>query len=191
MRLSRRARIILSVCLAQTLLSSLLCLAYFSRHGPLTNPLRFAPYEDPVALNASAADLIPRIIHQTTRDAAQATGNAAWADAHQSVVDLHPGYEIKHWTDATIRAFLKQHYPWFMRTFDAYPQPIQRVDAFRYFALYHYGGVYVDFDIGANKPFDILLKVRVAARLAETGGCCPPSSQPSRESEERFQKHAG
>ncbi len=37
-------------------------------------------------------------------------------------------------------------YPWFLDTWDAYPFDIERADAIRYFALAHYGGVYLDLD---------------------------------------------
>lgn len=35
--------------------------------------------------------------------------------------------------------------------------PIQRADAIRYFVLYHYGGVYIDLDIGCRSRLDSLL----------------------------------
>lgn len=61
------------------------------------------------------------------------------------------------WTDAGSREFIAEHYSWFLDTFDAYPYPIQRADAIRYFALHHYGGVYIDLDIGCLRPLDPLL----------------------------------
>lgn len=61
------------------------------------------------------------------------------------------------WTDDSSREFIKTHYSWFLGTFDAYTYPIQRADAIRYFVLYHYGGVYVDLDIGCLRPLDPLL----------------------------------
>ena len=61
------------------------------------------------------------------------------------------------WTDATSREFIAKEYPWFLDTFDGYTYPIQRADAIRYFILYHYGGVYMDIDIGCQRPVDSLL----------------------------------
>ena len=61
------------------------------------------------------------------------------------------------WTDASSREFIAEHYSWFLDTFDAYPYPIQRADAIRYFVLHHYGGVYIDLDIGCLRPLDPLL----------------------------------
>jgi inositol phosphorylceramide mannosyltransferase catalytic subunit len=42
-------------------------------------------------------------------------------------------------------------------TYDGYEYTIQRADVIRYFVLYHYGGIYLDLDIGCNKPIDPLL----------------------------------
>lgn len=61
------------------------------------------------------------------------------------------------WTDASAREFIAQHYSWFLDTFDGYTYPIQRADVIRYFVLYHYGGVYMDLDMGCIRPMDPLL----------------------------------
>lgn len=65
--------------------------------------------------------------------------------------------EYKLWTDASAREFIAEHYPWFLDTFDGYTYPIQRADAIRYFVLYHFGGIYIDLDIGCLRPLDPLL----------------------------------
>lgn len=61
------------------------------------------------------------------------------------------------WTDASAREFIARHYDWFLDTFDGYTYPIQRADAIRYFVLYHYGGVYIDLDMGCLHRMDPLL----------------------------------
>lgn len=61
------------------------------------------------------------------------------------------------WTDADSREFIAQHYTWFLDTFDNYEYVIQRADAIRYFVLHHYGGIYLDLDIGCLRPLDPLL----------------------------------
>jgi len=40
-----------------------------------------------------------------------------------------------------------KEYPWFLETFDSYPYNIERADVIRYFALYHFGGIYLDLDL--------------------------------------------
>jgi len=65
--------------------------------------------------------------------------------------------EYMLWTDAGSREFIAQNYHWFLDTFDSYPYAIQRADAIRYFVLHHYGGVYMDLDIGCLRRLDPLL----------------------------------
>ena len=55
------------------------------------------------------------------------------------------------WTDASIRILIEHHYRSFLPLFDSYRYNIQRIDAARYFILYHYGGVYMDLDVGCQK----------------------------------------
>jgi mannosyltransferase OCH1-like enzyme len=40
-----------------------------------------------------------------------------------------------------------------LKVWDNYPFPIQRADAIRYFALYHYGGIYLDMDTICHEVF--------------------------------------
>jgi inositol phosphorylceramide mannosyltransferase catalytic subunit len=70
------------------------------------------------------------------------------------------------WSDESSREFIAEYYSWFLDTFDAYTYPIQRADAIRYFVLYHYGGVYLDLDVGCLRPLDPLLVYPVV--LAKT-----------------------
>lgn len=72
---------------------------------------------------------------------------------------MHSEYML--WTDATAREFIAEYYPWFLDTFDGYTYPIQRADVIRYFVLYHYGGIYIDLDIGCLRPLDSLLSYPV------------------------------
>ncbi len=50
------------------------------------------------------------------------------------------------WTEKASRDFIELEYPWFLKTYDRYSFPVQRVDAVRYFLLLHYGGIYIDLD---------------------------------------------
>lgn len=72
-----------------------------------------------------------------------------------------PLSEFKLWSDAASRVFIAEHYPWFLPTFDGYTYPIQRADVIRYFVLHHYGGIYMDLDIGCRRNLDPLLYFRV------------------------------
>ncbi|GAA5901664.1 hypothetical protein JCM8208_001570 [Rhodotorula glutinis] len=97
---------------------------------------------------------IPKIIHATWKTD---TVPVRWAEVRQGCIDLHPDYEFKLWSDAASRAFIAEHYPWFLSTFDGYTYPIQRADVIRYFVLHHFGGIYMDLDIGCRRNLDPFL----------------------------------
>ncbi|MBA6438272.1 glycosyltransferase [Streptomyces sp. GMR22] len=101
--------------------------------------------------------VIPRIIHQTWKDADVPAAWRRWAESWRR---HHPGWEYRLWTDADNRAFLAARYPWFLPVYDGYPEPIMRADAVRYFLLDHFGGVYADLDFEALRPLDGLLEGR-------------------------------
>ena len=102
-----------------------------------------------------APPAIPKILHQTWKDTfippALARFQRTWK-MH------HPDCAYLLWTDADNRKFIRRHYPWFLHIYDSYPEHIMRVDAIRYFLLYHYGGVYVDLDFECVKPLGPLLR---------------------------------
>ncbi|RBR20132.1 uncharacterized protein FIESC28_05411 [Fusarium coffeatum] len=95
---------------------------------------------------------IPRILHQTAKNE---TIPDIWVDSQESCLTTYSSYEYKLWTDDGARSFLATEYPWFLQVWDNYPFPIQRADAIRYFALYHYGGIYLDMDTICHETFPI------------------------------------
>ena len=102
----------------------------------------------------TSAQLIPKVLHQTYIDE---NIPAHWQPAQKSCIDLHDDYEYILWTDKKSRDFIAAMYPWFLQTFDRYPYPIQRADTIRYFILVHYGGIYLDLDVGCRRRLDPFL----------------------------------
>jgi hypothetical protein len=49
---------------------------------------------------------------------------------------------------------MKTYYPKWLDTFLSFPEPIQRADFFRWVALYHCGGCYVDMDCTCTSSLD-------------------------------------
>ncbi|WP_326601725.1 glycosyltransferase [Streptomyces sp. NBC_01800] len=94
------------------------------------------------------------MIHQTWKDADVPPEWQKWADSWRI---HHPGWGYRLWTDADNRAFLQEHYPWFLPVYDGYPEAIMRADAIRYFLLDHFGGLYVDLDFECLKPVTEIL----------------------------------
>ncbi|CAM4811486.1 unnamed protein product [Rotaria magnacalcarata] len=99
---------------------------------------------------------IPRIIHQTWKDASIPP---RWNLSVRSVRKLNADhFEYRLWTDNDMHEFVREKEPdVYANTFLTYSHNIQRVDAFRYILLYHLGGVYIDMDAGCSKSLDILL----------------------------------
>ncbi|GAB5554778.1 MAG: hypothetical protein Sapg2KO_43690 [Saprospiraceae bacterium] len=97
---------------------------------------------------------IPKILHQTWKDKTVPSVYLAFQKSWQKHL---PDWKYRLWTDEENRAFIAKHYNWFLTIYDAYPQAIMRVDAVRYFWMYHFGGLYVDLDFEALKSVEPLL----------------------------------
>ena len=106
-------------------------------------------------LPASLIEMIPHIIHQTWKNNRIP---AVWKEAVERCKNIHKTFKYMLWTDDTMKKFVKEEYPEFYKTYNAYPNPIQRCDAFRYLVLYKYGGIYIDMDLKCNKILTPLLK---------------------------------
>jgi len=86
---------------------------------------------------------IPHIIHQTWSSHSIPFIFKQWM---HSWISHHPGWQYYFWTDSDIKHLIANCYPYFLSTFNNYPDTGYRVDAFRYFVLYEFGGVYADID---------------------------------------------
>jgi mannosyltransferase OCH1-like enzyme len=98
--------------------------------------------------------IIPKIIHQTYKTFDSIPDK--WLYTQQLVRTHNADFEYMFWTDVTLREFLHANYPYFLSTYDSYRYTIQRIDAVRYFLLYHYGGFYIDLDIGISLVPDFI-----------------------------------
>jgi len=102
---------------------------------------------------------IEKIIHQTYKsEALLAVDHPEWKDTPRLWKEAHPKWKYIFWSDQSSREFIEKEYPWFLETYDSYPKPIQRADAIRYFALYHFGGLYADMDLTPRKNIEGLLQ---------------------------------
>ncbi|KAI1334677.1 nucleotide-diphospho-sugar transferase [Xylariaceae sp. FL0016] len=110
----------------------------------------------------SATPIIPKILHQVYHDWSDPDGDGTtampedWEAARQSCIALNPDWEYKLWTAKSSRDFIQDKFPWFLDTYDGYRYPVQRVDVIRYFALRHFGGIYIDLDNGCAQPLDAM-----------------------------------
>jgi hypothetical protein len=60
---------------------------------------------------------------------------------------LNPDFEWRFFDDAEVADFVAREFPEHRRTFESFPVPIQRIDFFRYLAVYRLGGFYFDLDV--------------------------------------------
>jgi len=89
--------------------------------------------------------VLPKIIHHQWKTKDIPPKFKAW---HQKWFELYPEPEYTHmlWTDEAARDLIKEHYSWFLDTYDNYNFGIKRADATRYFYLHHHGGLHADLD---------------------------------------------
>jgi hypothetical protein len=99
--------------------------------------------------------VIPRILHQTWKDAEVPERWRALAAGWRA---RHPDWAYRLWTDADLRRLVADHYPELLSTFEAYDHEICRVDTARYLLLHRHGGVYVDLDFECLRPIGPLLE---------------------------------
>lgn len=98
----------------------------------------------------------PAIIHQTWKTEKIPVRFQPFVTSWKT---KNPDWHHVLWTDRDCKQFMKTNYPGFLGLYNAYDEKIKRIDAFRYFLLHHYGGLYVDMDFECLKSFDALIDV--------------------------------
>lgn len=121
-------------------------------------PSHITEYHLRKLVNDTSRPRIPRIIHQTWKSEHVPSH---WQETVQSVRQLNADqFEYRLWTDDQMHEFVRQVEPnFYEQTFLTYSLDIQRVDAFRYVLLYHFGGVYIDMDNGCRQSLESLLDI--------------------------------
>jgi len=98
----------------------------------------------------------PMIIFQTWKSKTEFPDNYAYW--RKTWLNNHPDFEYVLMDDGDNRSFIKEKFPWFLKTFDSYKKNVERADAIRYFFLYVNGGIYADMDFESLKPIGGLLQ---------------------------------
>jgi len=73
-----------------------------------------------------------------------------------SVMENTKKWNYMFFTDDDIADFIHTKTPEYVSFFNSLEYTIQKIDFFRYLAVYHYGGVYLDLDILIEEPLDSL-----------------------------------
>ncbi|MBU1694419.1 MAG: hypothetical protein KKC51_10705 [Verrucomicrobia bacterium] len=67
------------------------------------------------------------------------------------------GFEVKLWTHSRIQELCLQHYPSIWRTISTVARPMVMVDLLRWLVVYHFGGIYWQYDMNPLVPMDRIL----------------------------------
>jgi len=105
---------------------------------------------------------VPKILHRMWKNDDLNSMPKPWRKAFKTCARVHKDWKVKLWTDSLLEDFIRSQYPWFFDTYASYEHNIQRVDAARYFILYHYGGVYLDLDIDCKRSMEPIRKAMYA-----------------------------
>ena len=73
---------------------------------------------------------------------------------------MNPEFSYELWDDCDNRQFVAREFPWFLDTYNSYPNEIYRVDTIRYLYLYLHGGFYIDLDTECVKALEPLVHTR-------------------------------
>jgi len=98
-------------------------------------------------------DNIPKIIHQVWSNKIRPLP-FFFKELSETWRIVYPDWDYILWDDATMDAFVKEHYPEYYSCYQSFPYDVQRWDTVRYLFLYQQGGMYVDFDYEAIEPLD-------------------------------------
>jgi mannosyltransferase OCH1-like enzyme len=97
---------------------------------------------------------IPKIIIQTWKTKAIPD---RYKEDVKSISEYNKDFTFLFFNDDEIDLFLKEYYPQYYESYNKLPVKIQKIDYFRYIAIYHYGGFYFDLDMRGLYPLEDLL----------------------------------
>ena len=95
--------------------------------------------------------MIPKIIHQTWKTKELPEDAQEW---HRTIKELHPGWDIRLWTDDDNLELVKNEFPHLLEIYQSLEYNIMRADIIRYMYMTKFGGYYLDLDYEVLIPFD-------------------------------------
>ncbi len=106
---------------------------------------------------------IPRIIHFIWMDFTNILNPnpnipEKYRENVENVKRLNPTFKIKIWNGYECDQFIQKYFPSYYQRYIDLPYPIQKCDYIRFFILFHYGGIYSDFDRISIRSYENLLK---------------------------------
>lgn len=116
------------------------------------------------ANNYYTQQFIPKIIIQTWKTEYLPNKYKCYVE---NIKNNNPEYTYIFFSDKDISIFLRQNYPDYYETYNKLPLKIQKIDFFRYIAVYHYGGFYMDLDMDGEANMDDLLQHKIVFPIDE------------------------
>jgi hypothetical protein len=127
----------------------------------------FAAAADAESAPPRRAAPVPPIVHQSWKTADVPARFVPW---RASWAALHPGWEMRLWTDESNAELVRERYPWLERAYDRLQANICRADLARALYMHAFGGVYADLDTWCLRSNTNLTAGRGGrATLAEMG----------------------
>jgi len=102
--------------------------------------------------------MIPKIIIQTYKSNSELS--VVIQNYIKQIKKLNPEFTYMYFDDDDIKHFVEDKFPEYLDKFKSFKYTIQKIDFFRYLAIYYYGGFYFDVDIELFKKLDDLLKYK-------------------------------
>lgn len=99
--------------------------------------------------------MIPKIIHNTYKNH---NLPEIYKNCQAQIKTLHPDFIYRFYTDADMFNLMRNEFSTYYEKFQALPRMIMKIDMFRYFLMYKYGGLYTDMDYLMLRSFDLLDK---------------------------------
>src|SRR3954449_6938649 len=99
-----------------------------------------------------------RIIHVSCPPAGESALSLLHEGALANARALHPNFEHVLFGNAEMEEFVREEFPECRAAMASFPQRIQKVDFFRYLAVYRLGGFYFDLDVLLSRPLSGLLE---------------------------------
>jgi len=91
---------------------------------------------------------IPKVVHFIFEPVYVTELPESWKINRDKFINLHPEYIVYDWDFEKIEHFIATNYSEYDDKYRSINLlPIQRLDIARYFILYHFGGMYIDYDI--------------------------------------------
>lgn len=102
--------------------------------------------------------MIPKIIHQTFINQNCVDACPTLKKCQDIIKKLHPDFDYRFYNDSSdIHNYIKTNFhERYYEAFSKLPKKIMKLDFFRYFVMYHEGGMYADMDYFFRKPFNLL-----------------------------------